>query len=193
MGTHPDWVQDTIVAADGKRVVSVGRDMTVKLTDIATQRFLGNITTHTPGVLRGGMLAVDLRPQKDQVVAGCADGRPKLFALKVDAAPAGGGNPNQIREYEAMPGRTFDIRFTPDGSRFVAGSSNDGQGYVWVYETDSGKKLLELEGQCGGIYSVAVSPDGKVIASGGFDGQVYLHSSETGKLIRSFVPVQVQQ
>jgi WD40 repeat protein len=193
MGTHTDWVQDTIVAADGKRVVSVGRDMTVKLTDIATQRFLGNITTHTPGVLRGGMLAVDLRPQKDEVVAGCADGRPKLFALKVDAAPAGGGNPNQIREYEEMPGRIFDIRFTPDGSRFVAGSSLDGQGYVWIYETDSGKKLLALEGECGGIYSVAVSPDGKVIASGGFDGNVYLHSAETGKLIRRFVPVEVQQ
>src|SRR5688500_13622954 len=89
MAAHNDWVQDTIVSADGKSVISVGRDMTVKMTDIETQRFLGNITTHTPGVLRGGMLAVDLRPQKDEVVAGCADGRPKLFALKVDAAPAG--------------------------------------------------------------------------------------------------------
>jgi WD40 repeat protein len=193
MQAHTDWVQDTIVSTDGKSVISVGRDMTVKMTDIETQRFLGNITTHTPGVLRGGMLAVDLRPQKNEVVAGCADGRPKLFALKVDAAPAGGGNPNQIREYDAMPGRVFDIRFTPDGSRFVAGSSLDSKGYVWVFETDSGKKLLELEGDRGGIYSVAVSPDGKVIASGGFDGNVYLHSAETGKLIRSFVPVEVQQ
>jgi WD40 repeat protein len=193
MAAHNDWVQDTIVSANGKNVISVGRDMTVKMTDIETQRFLGNITTHTPGVLRGGMTSVDVRPAKDEVVAGCADGRPKLFALKVDAAPAGGGNPNQIREYEAMPGRIFDVRFTPDGSKFVAGSSLDGKGHVWVYETDSGKKLLALEGEPGGIYSVAVSPDGKVIASGGFDGQVYLHSAETGKLIRSFVPVEVQQ
>jgi mono/diheme cytochrome c family protein len=193
MAAHNDWVQDSIVSANGQSVISVGRDMTVKMTDIATQRFLGNITTHTPGVLRGGMLAVDLRPNKDEVVAGCADGRAKLFALKVDAAPAGGGNPNQIREFEEMPGRIFDIRFTPDGSRFVAGSSLDGKGHVWVFETDSGKKLLALEGERGGIFSVAVSPDGKVIASGGFDGNVYLHSAETGKLIRSFVPVQVQQ
>ena len=29
-------------------------------------------------------------------------------------------NPNQIREYEAMPGRIYDVRFSPDGSRFVA-------------------------------------------------------------------------
>ncbi|MCA9270229.1 MAG: WD40 repeat domain-containing protein, partial [Planctomycetales bacterium] len=191
MGSHSDWVRDTIVTADGANVVSVGRDMTVKMTEVATQRFLGNVTTHTPGVLRGGMTAVDRRPDRPEVVVGCADGRPKLFKMEVNAAPAGGGNPNQIREYPEMPGRVFDVRFLPDGKRFVAGSSLDGQGYIWVYETDSGKKLLELPGERGGVFAVAVSPDGKVIASGGFDGQVQLANAETGELISAFVPIEI--
>ena len=140
--------------------------MTVKMTDVATERFVGNLTTHTPGVLRGGMIGIDRRPGKDEVAVACADGRPKLFRMDVKAAPAGGGNPNQIREYAAMPGRVFDLRFNHDGSRFVAGSSYNGRGHVWVFETDSGKQVLQLEGERGGIYTVAYSPDGKIIASG---------------------------
>jgi WD40 repeat protein/mono/diheme cytochrome c family protein len=193
MGSHTDWVLDTIVSRDGKSVISVGRDMTVKMTDVGTQRFLGNVTTHTPGVLKGGMTSVDRHPARDEVVAGCADGRPKLFAMKVDAAPAGGGNPNQIREFEAMTGRVFDVAFSNDGARFVAGSSLDGKGQAWVFETDSGKKLFEIEGERGGVFSVAWSPDGKLIAVGGFDGEVHLADATTGKLIKKFVPVAVEK
>lgn len=193
MGSHSDWVLDTVVSRDGKSVVSVSRDMTVKMTDIATERFLGNITTHTPGVLRGGMNAVSRHPQRDEVVVGGADGAPKLFRLDVKAAPAGGGNPNQIREYAGMPGRIFDICFTTDGARFIAGSSYDEKGHVWIFETDSGKKLMQLEGEPEGIYAVACSPDGKTIASGGFDGWVYLHNAADGKLIRKFIPVEVEK
>ena len=114
--------------------------MTVKMTDVATQRFVGNLTTHTPGVLRGGMQAIDRHPKRNEVVVGGADGAPKLFKMDVQAAPADGGNPNQIREYEAMPGRIYDVRFSADGTRFFAVSSLDGRGQVRGYETDSGKK-----------------------------------------------------
>ena len=191
MGSHTDWIRDTIVTRDGKKVVSVGRDMTVKMTDIATERFLGNVTTHTPGVLRGGMIGVDRHPERDEVVVACADGKPKLFRMDVKAAPAGGGNPNQIREYPEMPGRVFDVRFSPDGKKFFAGSSWDGNGYVWLYETDSGKKLLSVAGEHGGVYAVAFSPDGKTIAFGGFDGSVSLADAATGKIIKEFVPVEI--
>src|SRR5262249_1716521 len=39
MGSHNDWVLDTVFTADGKHLISVGRDMTAKLTEVATQRF----------------------------------------------------------------------------------------------------------------------------------------------------------
>ena len=40
--------------ADGSHLISVGRDMTAKLTEVATQRFVDNITSITPGALRAG-------------------------------------------------------------------------------------------------------------------------------------------
>jgi hypothetical protein len=36
---------------------------------------------------------------------------------------------------------------------------------------------------------VAFRPDGKEIATAGFDGTVRLHDPQTGKLIKEFVPV----
>jgi mono/diheme cytochrome c family protein len=62
MGTHSDWVLATTFAQDGLHLVSVGRDMSMKLTEVATQRFVDNITSITPGALKGGLMAVDRRP-----------------------------------------------------------------------------------------------------------------------------------
>ena len=62
MAAHDDLVRDTVFSADSKSVFSVSRDKTVKMTDIQTQRFLCNVTTHTPGVLRGGMNAIERHP-----------------------------------------------------------------------------------------------------------------------------------
>ena len=54
-GTHSDWVRETTFSVDGKNLVSVSRDMTVKLTEVATQRFIDNVTSITPGALKGGI------------------------------------------------------------------------------------------------------------------------------------------
>ena len=45
---------DTVFSADGSHLVSVGRDMAAKLTEVATQRFVDNITSITPGRAQGG-------------------------------------------------------------------------------------------------------------------------------------------
>ncbi|MDA7926186.1 hypothetical protein N9B46_05005, partial [Mariniblastus sp.] len=63
-GAHDDWVRDTVFSKDGTKLVSVGRDMSCKLTDVATQRFVDNITSITPGVLKGGIAAIDRHPTR---------------------------------------------------------------------------------------------------------------------------------
>jgi WD40 repeat protein len=193
MAAHDDLVRDTVFSTDGKSVLSVSRDQTVKMTDVGTQRFLGNVTTHTPGILRGGISAIERHPQRDEVLVGGADGTPKLFKMAVAAAPAGGGNPNQIRHYGQMPGRVFDVSFQPDGGNVFAGSSLDGKGQVRAYETDSGKQTWSLDVPASGIYAITCSADGKTVATGGTDGWIRLIDAATGALQTKFLPVQISE
>ena len=67
-GSHNDWVIDTIFGTEGKYLVSVGRDQTAKLTEVATERFVDNITSITPGALRGGIQSVTRHPLRNEIL-----------------------------------------------------------------------------------------------------------------------------
>jgi len=191
MAGHDDWVRGTAFSMDGKSVFSVSRDKTVKQTDVATERFKGNITTHTPFILNGGQNSIDVHPKRNELLVGGADGKPKLFRQDVKAAPAGGGNPNQIREFGAMLGRIFGVCFNPDGTYGFAGSSLDGLGEVRSFQIDSGKEVWKVSIKDTGIFAVACSPDGQTVAASGFDGKIRLFSAASGEVRKVFTPVGI--
>ena len=89
--------------------------------------------------------------------------------------------------------RVRSLAFSPDGKRIVssaAGASGVRKVHalkVWSIET--GKDLITIAGEHQGeksrpILSVCLSPDGKMIASGGFDGAITLWDAESGKELR---------
>jgi WD40 repeat protein/mono/diheme cytochrome c family protein len=188
-GAHSDWVLDTVFSTDASHLVSVSRDMSMKLTEVATQRFVDNITSITPGALKGGLMTVDRHPKKDELLIGGSDGVPKIYKMYRDKKRVIGDDFNFIRSFEPLPGRIFSARFNADGSRIVVGSSLEGRGEVRVYQTNDGKLVSKLESPRGGIFAVAYRKDGKQVASGGFDGVVRLSDPDTGKLVKEFVPI----
>lgn len=193
-GAHEDWALDTVFSKDGSHLVSVSRDMAVKLYEVKTQRFIDNVTSITPGALKGGINAVAGHPSEDQVLIGGADGIPKLYRLFREKARKIGDDFNKIRDFPEMPGRIYDVALTSDAKRAVACSSLDGDGFVHVFNVEDGKKLIELEGPLQAIYSISISPDNQRIASVGFDGEIFLHDLETGKKLNLFsaVPISPQ-
>jgi WD40 repeat protein len=193
MAGHDDWVRDTVFSMDGKSVFSVSRDKTVKQTDVATERLVGNVTTHTPFVLSGGQSSIDVHPKKNELLVGGADGKAKLFRQAVQAAPAGGGNPNQIRQFGAIIGRIFSVCFNHDGSLGFAGSSLDGKGEVKAFRIDNGKDLWKVAMPETGVYALACSPDGKTLAVSGFDGKIRLLSTASGEVRNAFIPVVIEK
>jgi mono/diheme cytochrome c family protein/DNA-binding beta-propeller fold protein YncE len=194
-GAHNDWVLDTVFSVDSSHLVSVSRDRSMKLIEVATQRFVDNITSITPGALKGGLAAVDRHPTKDELLVGGADGQPKLFRMyrPADKARQIGDDFNKIRDFEALPGRVYAAEFNHDGSQIVVGSSNDGAGEVRVYKTDDAKVVMKYEGQPGAVYAVTFNHDGKVIAAGGFEGKVLLIDAANGKLVKEFIPVPIEK
>lgn len=192
-GAHEDWVLDTVFSTQGTHLISVSRDMSMKLIEVATQRFVDNITSITPGALKGGLSAVDRHPSKDELLTGGADGAPKIYKMVREQARQIGDDFNLIRKFDAMPGRVFDVKFSRDGERIVAGSSWNGAGEVRVYNVADGKTLAMASIPEGGVFAVAFSPDGKFIASGGFDGLIRYHDAATGQLLRVFSPAPLAE
>ncbi len=190
-GAHEDWALDTVFSKDGSHLVSVSRDMAVKLYEVKTQRFVDNVTSITPGALKGGINAVARYPGEDQVLIGGADGIPKIYRLFREKARKIGDDFNKIKDFPEMPGRIYDVAFTSDAAQAVACSSLDGAGYVHVFNVADGKKALELEGPLHAVYSICISPDNKQIASVGFDGEVLLHDLQTGKQLQHFPAVPI--
>ncbi len=136
MGGHNDWVLDTVFAHSGAQLISVARDMSAKLTEVATERFIDNITSITPGALRGGIATVTLHPTADHILVGGSDGIPQIYRPQRETARKIGDNANLIRKYPAMEGRIWATAFRPDGKSFAAGSSLDGRGAVHFYRSD---------------------------------------------------------
>ena len=133
MGSHNDWVLDTSFSLKGDHLISVGRDMTAKLSEVEHQRFVDNITSITPGALRGGMNAVERHPSQDAIVVGGADGAPQVFRIFRTTARKIGDNANLVKKYPDMAGRIFSTRFSKDGTKFVAGSALNGKGEVSIF------------------------------------------------------------
>ncbi|MCZ2342096.1 MAG: DUF1553 domain-containing protein [Bacteroidales bacterium] len=129
---HSDWVLGTAFNADGSHVISVGRDMTAKLTEFATQRFVDNITSITPNALKGGIQAVVRHPTKNEVIVGGSDGTPKVYQIFRTTARRIGDDANLIKQFPELKGRIFAVAVSADGTRFAAGAALDDQGQVAV-------------------------------------------------------------
>jgi mono/diheme cytochrome c family protein len=211
-GAHNDWVLGTVFSKDSSYLVSISRDRSVKLTEVATQRFIDNVTSITPGELKGGLMAVARNPFKneqkvkstavgtdmaekwyDELLIGGADGVPRLYKMHRTQKRVIGDDFNKIREYPAMPGRIHSVCFNPEGTLFAAASSLDGKGEVRVAQVADGKLISKFEVPSGGVYVVKWRPDGKEIASAGFDGVVRLSDPTTGKIVKEFVPVPLKK
>lgn len=149
---HDDWALDTVFSVDGSHLVSVGRDMTTKLYNVSTQRFIDNVTSITPGALKGGIGAVDRHPERDEVLVGGSDGTPRIYRMHRQTKRVIGDDANLVRRFPAMRGRIHTVDFASDGKTIACGSSLDGTGQVFVYtsEYDSSisadfKKILEKQ------------------------------------------------
>lgn len=144
MGGHSDWALDTVFSSEGTHLVSVGRDMSAKLTEVKTERFVDNITSITPKALKGGIASVSRHPSKDEILVGGSDGIPQIYRMIRQTARRIGDNANLIRRFPEMQGRIWSTAYSPDGKRIAAGSSLNGKGWVNIYAAEFDSKLPEL-------------------------------------------------
>jgi WD40 repeat protein len=190
-GAHSDWVLGTAFSNDDSHLVTVSRDRSMKLIKIESQQFIDNITSITPGALRGGLMSVARRPKLDQLLIGGADGAPKMYKMYREKKRVIGDDFNLLRAFERLPGRVFSVAWNHDGTQFVAGASLRGDGTVSLYDAEKETPLWTRKVPSG-VYAVAFRPNGDEVAAGGFDGMVRLFSASDGELKRELVPVPLK-
>ena len=173
-GAHDDWVRDTAFTPDSKHVISVARDMSCKLTEVETERFIDNITSITPGALSGGLSSVQAHPTRNEILVGGADGVAKVYRVFRKTARKIGDDANLVRNLPKMPGRIFSVAISSDAERLAAASTLDGKSEVRIWKYDfSSEPTPEIE-------KIMAKPDAK-------------RSAEEKKQINAFQNSEIQE
>jgi WD40 repeat protein len=180
------------VAFSGKGVLaSGGEDGTVRTWDLATEqgRILGKHTASVAGIAfhpddrrlasidkegnihlwdvdRGNEIA---SWRADRSASGLAfDPAGKRLAVAGDSSFSMWGVEDHKEIGALEVSAIMNVAFHPDGKRLILCSQDDA---VLVRDTEK-KSTTELRGNLSGVNAVAVSPDGRQIASAGWDGTV---------------------
>lgn len=92
-------------------------------------------------------------------------------------------NPSQswqcLHTFTGYTSWIYGVFITPDGKTLVSSNSNE----ILLWDLSNGKLTATLSGHLAGIWSLGLSPNGKMIASGSEDKTVKLWNLETRELI----------
>jgi len=199
-GAHSDWVMDTVFSQDGKHLVSIGRDRSVKLTEVATDRFIDNVTSITPGALKGGLLALDVRPGKDtraeqavKVAMAVAQARslPSFGSVLIAALPP-------KKRMSVVPPDAKDVPAKVYDEILVAGADGLPRLYKMHREVirvigDDANKIRDFEKLPGRVYDVAFNKTGQYfVAASSLDGvgEARVYETDTAKRVSIFEAVK---
>ena len=151
---------------DGKQI-ALSDQHQVKICDASTGSELMTLEGHSLVVE-----AIAYSPDGSRIASASLDKTVKLW----DSTSG-----QELFTLEGYPGQVYCVAFSPDGARLASGSAD---GMVKIWDVATGEEISTLEEKGGvEIFSLAYSPNGKLLASGGY-GAVTLRETDGYKVIR---------
>ena len=165
-----------VFSEDGK-TLAYADGLDIRLQDAGTGEEKMLLTGHT-----WGMHSMVLSPDGDTLASGSEDTTIRLWDMHT------GEHKKTLNGHKH---RVYSVAFSPDGKTLASGS-DDNTIRLWNVDTGEAERILtghagEFEGvnngpsSVEGVKSVAFSPDGKTLASGGGDNVIHLWDIGTGK------------
>ncbi len=209
---HTSTIWGQVFSRDGRYVYSASSDGSVRKWDVRK----GREVLRMPKGRFGNFYGIDLSPDGRRVLAGCSNGMLMMFdtqtgkKLKTLNGHRGtiygvkffdngrkavsGSSGNQIIIWDLTTGRPIktistrstvrSVAVTPDGRHVLASEYSS---ILRMWDIRTGKVVRQFTGHSGSVYTVAIAPDGKRLAtavSGG--GRIYYWDLRTGKQLRIF-------
>ncbi len=91
-----------------------------------------------------------------------------------------------VRKLGPHAGNVNDLAFSGDGTRLAAAAGEPGVGgEVLLWSVADGKLLRAFRSHRDAVYAVALSPDGKLLASAGYDTRIEIREAGSDALLRT--------
>lgn len=189
---HSNTVSSLVISPDGKTLASASWNGEIILWDISTPEKqakplqLGDPLTYEG---TGSIICLAFSPNGEILAAGNSNSTVILWNVET-RKPMGEKGKEPLRGHN---GSIYGIAFSPDGKILATGSYDD-MVILWDIiktEGESGQKEAQikavqkntLEGHPVDLETIAMSPDGKTLASGDDFGNIFLWDMKTGEAI----------
>ena len=161
-----EWIYSFVVSTDGKRL-AVGDLEHICVFDVPSSKCVLNVSIGSEDHPSLGGMALT---HDGQVLAAGSGNRILLWDTGTGAM-------------RTIPEACETLAFSPDGKALACGVD----GGISIYDTRSLCRTTFLAGHKGDPHALAFSPDGNMLASGGWDRGVLLWDMETGGLLHRLV------
>lgn len=203
--SHTKDVLVVAVSPDRRLVASGGADRTVDLVDLSTEKLvhhlpglvdhISSVSTSTDGKLFA-TATIDARFWQ-HLPPGEASFATRYKTYFSNEANADRIQTSEVRVWSAKDGRlvsllplaecqTTAMKFIPRSARLVVTGWTPGKGCLLsVWDAESRKSVMDFPNQTTEVLSIAISPDGRVLATGDAEGNLMTWDLAAGTKTRS--------
>ena len=164
---HADWVMALSFSHNGAQIASASRDKTARIFDVKTGELESTYAGHS-----GAIFAMAFSSDDKSVYTGGRDKKIHLW------------NAKEAKKSEEIGGFEDDIlRIVVDGDLIYSCSADKN---VRCHTASDRKLVRNYAGHSDWVYSIALHPESKRLATGSHDGEVRVWNIEDGGLIAAY-------
>jgi WD40 repeat protein len=180
---HVDAVYSIAFTPDGKHLVSAAGDRTVKIWEVQSGRRVATLSDS-----QDALYALAVHPSGKWIAAAGADKIIRIWNWMETNVTSSGQATSLARSTFAHGDSVLRLAYSADGETLVS-TGADRLVKLWDAETLREKRTLEIQPDW--VMGLALSPDGRWLASGRYDGTVGIYDLSGEKMTRNFtVPNQ---
>ncbi|MGE3803790.1 MAG: protein kinase, partial [Gemmataceae bacterium] len=154
---------------DGRRLISGSADGTIRIWDAVSGKHLNTLHGHT-----GMVMALEISPDGKRLLSASSDELMLIWDLQTGKI---------LSTIDTVKASIWQATFNEDGSQIACNAGIGGD--VRIFNAQTGKEIRRIPAHIGGTYALRYSPDGKFLATGGFDRGVRIFDAASGQLLHT--------